>query len=182
MAEELTPADVESYTAGRLSADDPETARALAAALARARRFCFWHVSPVLWESLTFDGDGDTRLRLPTKRVVSVDAVFIDGQPVTDYNRPVGSNVLIRDRGWPRGFSNIVIELTHGHTAAECPDWREAILRMVDRAAFIADQGGAGPLRSREVDDVKLAWSNGVDLDPDIQADLDQFRRKWYAA
>jgi hypothetical protein len=83
MAEELTPADVEAYTQGRLSASDPETLRALNAALTRARRYCGWHVSPVRQDVAVLDRPSWigiwNELALPTLKVVSLDGIEIDG-------------------------------------------------------------------------------------------------------
>ena len=39
---------LEQFTRGRLDRDDDESQRQLNAALAAARRYCGWHVTPVL--------------------------------------------------------------------------------------------------------------------------------------
>jgi hypothetical protein len=39
---------VEAFTEGRLNRDDAETQRQLDAALAAARGYCGWHVTPVV--------------------------------------------------------------------------------------------------------------------------------------
>jgi hypothetical protein len=57
---ELSPNDLEAYTQGRLSANDPNTADVLAAALQEVRNYCKWHVSPVVTEEgENFDGPGE---------------------------------------------------------------------------------------------------------------------------
>ena len=57
---ELTVIDLESYTNGRLAKNNYETARVLAAALAKVRAYCRWHVTPVVTnDQVTLDGPGD---------------------------------------------------------------------------------------------------------------------------
>lgn len=104
MTGELTAADVDSYTSGRLAASDPETARMLSATLSATRREVGWHVSPVYTgDVLTMNGPhhggynwgygyggyggwgfgygGMTshRLTLPTQKVVTLDSIVENG-------------------------------------------------------------------------------------------------------
>lgn len=184
MTEELRPEDVESYTGQRLSADDPEVQRALDAALARARRYCAWHVSPVQTETFVLDGDGSERLSLPTLAIESVDSITVNGvviDPSEVASPAYAPYVLIRRNRWPRGYSNIAVTVAHGYSAADCPDWREAVLRMVDQIFAIAENEGLGALTSRQVDDVTLRWASGG-VDSDIRDLLDGYRRKWFCA
>jgi hypothetical protein len=80
---ELTPADVETYTAGRLSAADPLTQLRLDAALAAARRYCGWHVTPVIEDDdILMDGPAGALLNLPTLRLVELTAMTEQGVDV----------------------------------------------------------------------------------------------------
>jgi hypothetical protein len=80
---ELTTADVEAYTDGRLAAGEPETERMLAAALAAARRYCGWHVCPVLEDQvITMDGPGSPLLVLPTLQLVKLTGIAEQGVDV----------------------------------------------------------------------------------------------------
>jgi hypothetical protein len=80
---ELTTTDVEAYTHGRLTADDPETARLLALALKACRTYCGWHVTPVLTDDeVTLDGPGAPLLILPTMRLVELTAMTEQGVDV----------------------------------------------------------------------------------------------------
>lgn len=178
MPEQLLPFDVEQYTRGRLSQTDPETTRLLDAALARARRYCGWHVSPVITETITLDGHGDRFLPLPTKRIGAVVGIDVDGVPIDLSEVQQHGSTLIRWI-WPCGYANIEVEFTHGFTAAEAVDFREAVLRMVDQSASIAAEGGT--LVSKTVDDVSYRWASGQDLDPGVAAILAPFRRLWAA-
>lgn len=75
MPDIVTPEDAESYTGGRLVATDPETIRAVNAALARVRTFCGWHVSPVQSNTVTLRGSGLEWMVLPTLNIVSITSV-----------------------------------------------------------------------------------------------------------
>ncbi|KUH90624.1 hypothetical protein [Mycobacterium sp. IS-1556] len=165
MPEDLTPADVAQYTRGRLSADDPETLRALNAALAKARRWCGWHVSPVRTETLTLDGSGSLVLEVPTLKIVSLTSVSEGGTAVDlaevhqSHDTP---GLLVRTTPWTCEWGAVEVTLTHGFTAAEAQDWREAVLAMVDQATLNVGTGAAGSVVSQKVDDVEYSWSNAA--------------------
>lgn len=80
---ELTTDDVAAYTHGRLPADDPETARLLAASLKACRTYCGWYVTPVVTDDVvTLDGPGAPLLVLPTMRLVDLTALTEGGADV----------------------------------------------------------------------------------------------------
>src|ERR1700733_2175357 len=73
---ELVASDVELYTRGRLPASDVETTRILNRALAAARRYCEWHVTPlVTGDVVTLDGPGHRLLMLPTLQLQKLNSV-----------------------------------------------------------------------------------------------------------
>lgn len=162
---ELTTADVETFTRGRLSADDPVVQDILDAALVRARNYVGWHVSPVIVNDVaTFDGPGGTDLYLRTGKVVSVTSVVEVGATVDPSNYVTSANVprmLFRKNGcWTREHAGITVTYTHGFTEAEAADWRRAILVMVDRMARPQQAGARSDddLKRKKVDDVEYEW------------------------
>ncbi|QSM03942.1 head-to-tail adaptor [Mycobacterium phage prophiGD91-2] len=164
---ELTTADVEAFTKGRLKESDDEVGRLLNAALAAARRYTGWHVSPVREaDEITVDGPGGTRLKLPTKRIISVDSMEEDGETLAADTYVLSADVpglVVRRKGcWTREFSGITVTLDHGYAEAE--DWRQAILTMVDQMSLIPI-GGSGrsnlDLTRKRIDDVEYQWSDG---------------------
>lgn len=168
MAEDLTTADVEQFTKGRLSQTDPGTVRALNAALVRVRRYCGWHVSPVRGETLTLDRPCSPLLILPTLKVVTLTSITVDGVDVdlTDVmlSGEAPGVLATRSNSWggywtDSGFGVVEIELEHGFTAAEAEDWREAVLSLIDQASMNVGTGRTGPLISKRVDDVDYHWS-----------------------
>lgn len=172
MAEELTPADVELFTSGRLVASDQEVVRMLSAALAIARREAGWHVSPVVEDDVVvLDGPGSRILTLPTRKLVELTSVVEDGVawdpadlrwsaggPPGITERPVA----VRKRSgafWSGEYQAIEVTMTHGFTAAEAADWRQAVLSLVDQVASITGRDEAS-LVSKKVDDVTYNWGN----------------------
>lgn len=169
---ELSAADVEAFTGGRLVDDDGsgppgETTRMLQAALAVARREVGWPVSPVVDVSLVLDGPGARVLHLPTRRLTELAAVSEDGT-VLDVERLEWS-----ESGWVRKLSGgcwtaryrgLSVEMTHGYTEDEAADWRQAILAMVDQMSLVpVGVGGrsAADLTRKKIDDVEHQWSDG---------------------
>lgn len=168
---ELTADDVEAFTGGRLSADDDETARMLAAALAAARADVGWHVSPVRVDDvITVNGPGGYKLRLPTRKIVALtevedNGVVLDipdsGSSATTADVVFDAEVpglLIRQNGcWSTGYSSVVVTLDHGFTEVEAADWRQAILQTVSDMSAASGRSDADLVR-KEVDDVVYQW------------------------
>ncbi|ASD53416.1 head-to-tail adaptor [Mycobacterium phage Lucky2013] len=184
MAEELTTEDVDTYTQGRIDKDDPETARALAAALSRARRACGWHVTPVVESTVRLHGSGHDFIVLPTLKPVELLSITEDGEEVDldeVYFVSREPGVLYKKCGWwCRG--PIEVTLTHGFTAEEAGDFREVVLQAVDVANLMVGTGATGPITGLEVDDVNMRWSGlvdrswGIAKNPMLESVLYQYR------
>lgn len=107
----------------------------LSAAHAALRRFCGWHVAPVITETLTLDGSGGKTLLLPSKRIVSIESVISDGVDVTDRVEVSKNAGMIEFGGhWSRKLGGIVIELTHGYEVDEVLDVSALIVTLTKRA------------------------------------------------
>lgn len=172
----LTPAAVQQYTGGRLSEDAPETERLLGSAVAAARRWCGWHVSPMLvGHVVKLDGRGGRMLRLPTLQLVNLTSVVEDGVTLDVSSLYVSSLGMVEKKSgapWSTRFGAITVTMDHGFDDA--PDFDSAVLSLVNRES-LAPAGGrpsaVGPFK----------W----DLDPigansaftvGEQAKLEQFR------
>lgn len=142
---ELSPADVERYTSGRLGKDAEETQRLLSAGLTYARGFCGWHVTGVRQvQGLPRNGTGGRLLPLPTLLLLELASVTENGVAL-DVTSIVESadapgHLYKKSRGtWAKGYSNIVVDFTHGFAAAD--DFNAAVLSFVDRSSFAAEGG-----------------------------------------
>lgn len=167
---ELIPADVETFTKGRLKAADADTQRLLDAALAAARRECQWHVSPVRTDdALVLDGPGKTQLNLPTRKLLALTTLTEDGVAV-DVSKVTWSetgSVKKRSRGcWTGEYRGIGVTMTHGYTETEAADWRGAVLSMVDKMSLtpVPVTGGRSDneLVRKKVGEVDYQWSDGA--------------------
>lgn len=141
---EPTAADVERYTSGRLDKDELETLRLLSAGLTAARRFCGWHVSPILVEDdVTIDGPDSALLVLPTLRLVELTSLVEDGITLdVDADLRVSRRGLVNKRSggrWSRHFGAITVSMEHGFDAAD--DFNAAVLSFVDRSSLAATGG-----------------------------------------
>lgn len=161
---DLTAADVEAYTRGRLSASDAETQRALDAALSAIRRYCGWHVTPVVSETMMVDGTGQLDIVLPTLQIQSITSIT-DNDTAVDLTTVDWNNsepgVLHRNNWtpWTCGLGKIVVELEHGFDDAY--DFQQAVLEFVDRSTAGVGKvvGSSGPMSTYKVDDVTYEWA-----------------------
>lgn len=166
---EPTVDDVIAYTNGTL-ADDDETARMLAAALAAARTYCRWPVTPVVTDDVvTLDGPADQLLALPTMQLVDlteltengvaadVDTLLWQPAPV---GRPVRATVY-KPFGayWTGCRGEITVTMTHGFDTAD--DFNAAVLDAVARMATAKSRADPALIEKR-VADVDYRWSETV--------------------
>lgn len=147
---ELTTLDVQKYTKGRLTQGDTETTRLLATGLGLARRYCGWHVTPVIEDDVvTVDGPGGPLLVLPTLRLIELTALTEDGIDADLDQIAVSARGLVRKRHgytggrtgwyWSEQFGGIEATMTHGF--AEAPEWQSAILSWIDRTSLTVGSG-----------------------------------------
>ena len=95
-----------------------------------------WHIAPEEEVTQQFTVQPMTRvLYLPTKHLVSVDAVRVDGVTLaaTDYGVVQDVAKVVKISGWwPTGYDNIEVDYTHGFE--ECP---KDMLMVIAEAAAI---------------------------------------------
>lgn len=159
---EISVNDVEAFTGGRLEATADETRRILEAALAVARNYCGWHVSPVReGETLTLDGRGGSVVFPPTRKIVDLIAVSSDGVevPLTDLAVPSEApwKIVYKTGTWSVEYGGIIITMDHGYTEMEASDWRNAILMMCDQMGSTVGRPDSA-LLSKQIDDVAYRW------------------------
>lgn len=161
---DLTTTIVEQYTAGRLHRDDPETERMLAAGLRAARRWCGWHVTPVLSEvGVVIDGPGSRLLRLPTLRLVELTKITEDSIDLGIDDLDVSRKGMVQKASglpWTGRFSGVVVSMQHGFDDAD--DFNAAVLSMIDRASYAPSGGRARVIGPFQYDIEKSAggWTD----------------------
>lgn len=174
---ELSVVDVEDFTSGRLSSDDPEVERMLNAALVTARRYCGWSVTPVIANhAVTLDGPDSRILMLPTRKLVTLTSISENGTslslasvsatpggPPGIMSRPAAVRKESGGRSgwWGSRYQSINVVMTHGYSEAEAADWRYAVLSMVDEMGQMQMSGASSPdIVSKKVDDVTYRWAD----------------------
>lgn len=177
---ELTAEDVAAFTGGRLSGAAAQ--QVLDAALVAARRYCGWHVSPVLSQTVTLDGPGGPVLSLPTLNLVSVTEIDDDGQVLAAGDLRVSRVGSVRKQSgasWSEDLGSIAATFTHGYTEDDAGDWRRAVLLTVDamsKETAATDRDDPTMARKR-VDDVEYQWfSAPISTDARLSAAFAQFR------
>ena len=165
---ELTTADLALYTRGRIAENAEGAQDLLDAALAAARHYCGWHVSPVREETMTIDGSGVTVLGLPTKKLVVLTALSEGGQSVDVATLQVSTPgpfelrqcLVKKARGcWSADYGAIGVTMEHGFTETEAPDWRRAVLRLADSMDKDSSSARDDPtMTMKRVDDVEYQW------------------------
>lgn len=163
---ELAPADLESYTQGRLKADDPETQNLLNRALAGARRFCGWVVTPQFTGDIVLDGPGTRDLVLPTMNLTDLTACIEDGVSLDVTTLAWSRQGIVRKLTgtpgqrqthwcrWSHNYGAIRITVTHGYLEADAEDWRGAVLKLCD----LASQNVGPTMQMYRVDDIIRQW------------------------
>jgi hypothetical protein len=162
---ELTPADVEQYTKGRLLAADAETTRLLTAALRGVRRYCGWRVTPIGAETVTLDGPGRQLLSLPTLSLVELQSITEDGVALDISTLRSSKTGLVRKKSgacWSHHYGAITVTMNHGYDNAW--DWQAAVLELIDRASSAVGEvaGSSGPMIEKRVDDVLYRWMSTI--------------------
>lgn len=172
---EISAVDIQNFTNGRLQSSSAEVGRMLSAALASARQYCGWHVSPVLTaQAMTLDGPDSRILWLPTRKIVTLTSVTEDGTLLASdsykyshgdgpgLSRPIAAR-KVGAGYWSAEYGSIAIVMDHGYTEAEAVDWRQAIMSMVDQMSLLPVAAGTGSsafgLKTKEIDDVQYQWA-----------------------
>jgi hypothetical protein len=163
---ELTATDLEEFTGGRIP-DDDTTATLLGAALAGLRRYCGWHVTPVVTGHVVrLDGPGAAVLTLPTLQLADLTALTENGEdvlaeavwvPAVD-GQAKRAQVGRTSCYWPQGLGAISATMTHGFTEEDAADWRLAAMKAVERMSAGGRDDPA--LLRKKVVEVEYQWSD----------------------
>lgn len=107
-------------------------------ATALVRRYCGWHVTPSVTETVTVDGSGYAFQPLPSLCVTNVASVTEDGA-LLDSTAYEWSNVGHLWRAWPWSgrYRAIVVAMTHGF--ADAPEVATVIMAVASRAQKAPD-------------------------------------------
>jgi hypothetical protein len=170
----VTAEEFAAWTGGKVPAADPRVAPLLAGASAGVRRWCGWHIAPVLEETLTGDGPGGSLLLLPTGRLLEVLSATNAGTDVDvsglDFSRY--GMVELRDGSWGSRLGSVSLRVRHGHDLADVAEVAQ-IVKQVTANALASPMGAT----REQAGTVSVSWattapgvSGGLSL---LQRDFD---------
>lgn len=148
----LTPSEFSASTDGVIAPNDPRLGLLLEGASRAIRRYCGWHVTPVIEETLTLDGPGGPLLRLPTLHVEEITSLKINGQDVDVDSLEWSQTGMVRRSAWPAKFRSIQIGIKHGFEDAA--DVKQIVQQIVGNA--ISSPLGA---TREQAGQVSISWS-----------------------
>lgn len=148
----LTPVEFAAATNGKIREDDPRVAPLLAGASQAIRRYCGWHIGPVVSEPLTLDGPGGDVLVLPTLRLVNVESLTVLGESVEVADLEWSANGEVRRACWPTRWRSVVIGISHGFD--DYADVKQVLQQVVGNA--ISSPLGA---TSEQAGQLAVSWS-----------------------
>lgn len=129
------------------------------AALAAARRYCGWCVTPPETVTITVDGPGGRVLSLPTLHLTTLSAVSENGVAlnVSDLLVSVDRGQVVKKSGacWTSNPGGISVTMTHGLTTA--PDFDAAVEQAATALAAAGTRTDTA-LKRKKVDDVEHEW------------------------
>lgn len=172
----LTTTEFSAGTKGKVSADDPRLPQLIEGASTAIRRYCGWHVTPVVEETITLDGAGGSLLLLPTLNVEDITSVTVNGTALDVAELEWSQKGMVRRNCWPHKFRSIVVTYRHGFETA--PDLMQIAQQVVANA--ISSPLGA---TSEQAGALSVSWattapgvSGGLSLLQRDYAVLDQYK------
>ncbi len=174
----LTADEFSAGTNGKISASDPRVQPLLDGASAAIRRYCGWHITPVLTETITLDGPGGSILMLPTLNLISVVSFTERGTAANVSELEWSAKGMVRRRHsrWTTRFRGLTVEMEHGYEDA--PDVK-AIVQQVVANAISSPMGAT----REQAGQVSISWattapgvSGGLSLLERDYAVLDLYR------
>lgn len=162
----------------------PESATWAKVAQSTIRRFCGWHVAPIVEETLTVDSPGGRSLTVPSGRIVELLGLTVDGVAVDVSGVDVSERggVLTWRAGWfPDRDGVVQVRLRHGFDPVEVPEVAALIQTLAGRAA-----SGVGLVKSQGVGGAQVSYVTASDGSPlsvqmfrSEQETLRPFRVEW---
>lgn len=175
----VTPADVANYTNGKISATDPRVSSAIAGASAAVRRYCGWHIYPLLEaDELVLDGPGGRELDLPSMNVQAVQSITQNATLLDEsaYAWSQLGQVKLKCGYWCDEYRSITAVIDHGY--GDVSDIQRVVLAMVSRE--LSSPSGA---TREQAGQVSVSWavtapgvSGGIAVMSNEYAVLDAYR------
>lgn len=167
----VTPEEFAAWTGGKIPADDPRVGPLLAGASAGIRRYCGWHIGPVLRETLTGDGPGGSLLLLPTGKLRAVLSASNAGRPVNidAIDASEAGMLELRSGSWSGRLGSVAVRLEHGYHLQELADVGQ-IVKQVTANAIASPMGAT----REQAGTVSISWASTA---PNVSGGLSLLQR-----
>lgn len=168
----ISPTAVAAASGGKIMPDDPRLPVLIKGAADALRLWCGWHVTPVITETLVLDGEGSASLALPSRRVLDVASVKIEGKSVEtdgwDWSRE--GMLRLRRSVFPDRFRSVEVTLTHGFPEAPA---MVSVLTQVILGACASPLGAT----QEQAGSILVRWARtGLRLDEEDRRALSAYR------
>lgn len=132
-----------AYTSSSVLANDQRVQGMLTSVSAAVRRYCGWHIAPVITEELVLDGSGSDLVELPTMRVVEIQALTErcpwgaaahewSADELADLEWSALGTLRRRHGVWTDRYRGITVRLRHGFEDA--PDLAQVVCQVAAMA------------------------------------------------
>lgn len=107
----------------------------IARAETRLRRYCRWHVWPILRQTHSLASGGGESVLLRSLRVLDIEDVTVGGRavPVDQIDWSEDGRVRIKGRRFPDALSAVQVTVVHGYDIDEIDDVRDVLMGMLER-------------------------------------------------
>lgn len=154
MQDFVTKEEISSATNGQILAQDPRIPSLITGACEGIRRYCGWHVTPEIQETLTLDSHGGIWLKLPTLRVKEITELQIDGTviPADSYTWSEKGMLRLKKGTFPDDYQCVKVSLKHGF---ETTTLKQVVTQVIINAL-------ASPLgvTREQAGSISVAWSS----------------------
>jgi hypothetical protein len=177
---ELPPLATEAQYAAAHPGTAPENlADLLAAGSADIRRYCGWHIAPVIDDFRLLDGPGGRTVFLPTLKLRAVDAVNDDGTVLDTSTLEWSEDGMLRQRrNWTCRFRGVAVAFTHGFALEDVPGLTQLTIAIANRGTL----DPTGLVASKSVGSVSVSYAPGTGsartgpMDAEKSGTLDSYR------
>ncbi|MFF0942695.1 hypothetical protein ACFYE2_00495 [Kocuria sp. CPCC 205300] len=117
---------------------DAQLEQLLSAASAKVRRYCGWHIAPVVTDHVVVDGPGTNTVMLPTMRLLEVKVLTENGMDVPLADLEWSEDGYLRKyhgAAWTGRLRGLKATILHGHD--DLPDLEQVVIDVVARASLI---------------------------------------------
>lgn len=139
MEELISAQEIADSSGGRLIAADPRVVALAVSVGAAVRRYCRWHIAPIVKETRIFDTNGGTLLQLPTLKLREISSFKILGRELDVAQLEWSELGSVRVASLPRRFRSVEVTFTHGYD-------RDEVMDVVGVAAQVARMAASSPM------------------------------------